>query len=442
MVGFAIFGATAAQADPNEEEATTTAGIGGAGANPRIECAWVLPDFNSANSSFDYGNDDTPGTSPSPAPCASPDSNSSAVQADDQSGTVIHVNINPNPEDLPEAQRIELWGAVDPASGVASAWTGQGFWKVFHPDGTLKVQVEGTKITPQGSGGCGTGSGLSGKLTNMFAAAGPNTTNQINADGITWITQRCQQNSKVLYYGEFDLHKYQVCGDYRVEFNATGGAATQKLNYWFNVPCVQHLQMDFSAVNYGNIIPGQTANVEGDLVWDSPACTATPGDPCPTVKNVGNSGMGITVIFTPLVQCSEDADTTCEASGPVAGPKDIHDFDACFGTSHTNIDCLGSNVSNCSALTLAQSIAQNENANCRDLEWTFDDDREQTLCANEVGKLELSIHPVAGLPSGNYEGTVTIVGFWNTDGENAYHCGEYTGDYSGLRADGTDPNAA
>jgi hypothetical protein len=453
LVAFAILGGSSAVfADPPVD---TSATVGGAGANPRIECAWVLPDVNSSSAGIQYGNDDDL-AQPSPTPCdtnPSDPTNTPPTQANvpgPPTAGQIHVHIKPNAEDLPEPQKIILWAALDPASGLASDWSGAGFWKVYHPDGSLKLQVEGTKVTPQGAGGCGNASGLSATLTSMFSAAGPGATStgQLSQNARNWIVARCQQNSKVLYSGVFDLHKYQACGNYRVEFNASGGAAIQKLNYWFNVPCVQQLQIDFASVNFGTILPGQTQNVEGDFVWDIPACTAMPTDPCPTVKNVGNSGMGLTVTFANMIQCSEDAATACPSTPPVSGPKEIYDFDACFGRpTDADIDCLGytnPNPALCTALTEAQSIAQGEPSYCRDKTWTFDHDRAQTLCANETGKLELSIHPVPGLPPGNYEGSVTVTGFWNfvpgaAGGENTYHCGELNGAISGLTNTGATP---
>jgi len=173
LVTFIAFGAReGAYAD----DVPTGATIGGAGALPIIECAWVLPDATTTvgAQTMQYGNDDNV-AQPSPTPCTS-DGFAPATQANvpgPPTAGQIHVHINPNPEDKPNTQLIELWGAIDPPSGTASAWTGGAFWRVYHPNGTLKVQVESTKVTPQGSGGCGQSTGLEATLASMLAAAGP-----------------------------------------------------------------------------------------------------------------------------------------------------------------------------------------------------------------------------------------------------------------------------
>lgn len=404
--------------------------IGGAGANPVIECAWVLPDATTTAANpqtMQYGNDDNAAV-PSPTPCTS-DGTQPATQANvpgPPTPQQIHVHINPNPENQPNTQLIELWGAVDPPSGTASAWTGGAFWKVFHPNGTLKVQVESTKVAPQGNGGCGQAQGLSPTLASMLDAADTSTgainTGQLSQNAVASIVALCQQNGKALYYGTFELHKEQACGNYRVEFNANGGAQNQVLNYWFNVPCIQQLQIDFSAVNWGNIVPGQTGQVLGDVVFSVPPCIAQSPGTCPTVKNVGNSGMGVQVDNSIMVQCSTTSAGPC-VPGSVPGAKEIIDFDACFGRTPSTIQCIdpAPAAGVCAALTNANSIANGEDPNCRNRTFVFDTTRDRTLCANEVGKLDLSIHPVLGLPAGQYRGDVTVIGL---DRSAAGHCGE------------------
>jgi hypothetical protein len=406
------------------DDVPTGATIGGAGALPIIECAWVLPDVSTTATNpqtMQYGNDDNV-AQPSPTPCTS-DGFAPATQASVPGAPLpgqIHVHINPNPEDKPNTQLIELWGAIDPPSGTASAWTGGAFWKVYHPNGTLKVQVESTKVTPQGSGGCGQSTGLEASLASMLAAAGPGPANtgQLSSNAINSIVGLCQQNGKALYHGTFELHKYQPCGDYKVEFYATGGATNVVLTYWFNVPCIFQLQIDFDGVQWGTIIPGQTGQVLGDTNFVSPACTATPAAPCPTVKNVGNSGMGLSVLFTDMVQCSDSATQSCpDPDGPIPGPKKIVDFDGCFGRSPSTIQCIDpAPAGACTSLS-----GGDLDPNCNNKSFTFDTNRERTLCANEVGKLDLSIHPVLGLPAGVYQGQLFVTGIAQTAQQ---YCGE------------------
>lgn len=411
LVTFVAFGAReGALADEN---VPTGATIGGAGALPVIECAWILPDAVSTAGAqtMQYGNDDNL-AQPAGPPCTSVGSApaTQASVAGPPAAGQIHIHVNPNPEDKPNTQLIELWGAIDPPSGTASAWTGGAFWKVYHPNGTLKVQVESIKVTPQGGGGCGQAAGgIDPTLQSMLNAAGPGAgnTGQLSSNAIANIIALCQQNGKALYHGTFELHKYQPCGDYKVEFVAPGGATNVVLTYWFNVPCIFQLAVDFSQINWGTIIPGQTGQVLGDTTFVSPLCVASPAAPCPTVKNTGNSGMGLRIQFTDLVQCSDSASQACpDPDGPVSGPKKIVDFDGCFGRTPSTIECQDpAPATPCTSL-----VGLDSDPNCNNKIFTFGTARDQTLCANEVGKLDLSIHPVSGLPAGNYQGSLTVTG--------------------------------
>jgi len=208
----------------------------------------------------------------------------------------------------------------------------------------------------------------------MFHAA--HHTHQVAAAAIDDVNKgmvaKCQQTEKAIYYAKFALSKHQQCGPYKIELHAVaaGGAESVLVNY-LDVLCVYYMKVDFKNVDWGTITPGKKDIVSGDLLFNPPS------DSAPTVKNVGNSGMGVGVHFTDMVQQN------------VPSPKTITTFDACFGRSPATIQCI-------------DPINSSQYAK-------FDDNRDRVLCSNEVGKLDLSVHPPETLPQGTYKGTVDII---------------------------------
>jgi hypothetical protein len=394
LLSFAVFSSRPdIQAQTPGKDVPTGAEVGGTNVAAHIECAWALPDVDSTVAGIQYGQDDDANVNPG-GPC---DGNP-AQQAD---GVHHMIQVKPNAEDLPEPQRIQLWVAADHQNGLGSI-TGA-FFKVYHPDGTPKVQVDATANRIQGqSGSCPLPDG-------MLTAAGPTTTNQVSSTGATSLLNRCNQGVKAFFYGEFDLHKYQACGEYKIEAYVTSTSAPEAvLTFYIDVPCVNHLRIDFEdGVNWGAITPGQEKIVIGDS--SDPASIidgfAPTNSPYPTVKNVGNSGMSVRVEFGNLVQQN------------VQLPKQIVDFDACFGRTTTTIVCLNQGQ------TPGCPLEAPYPAGCNDTVADFSSfqGRDQTLCANEDGKLDLSIHPVANLPTGVYQGRLQVIAVSTAQYE---HCGE------------------
>jgi len=337
-------------------------------------------------------------------PCDSSNGINPAAQAD---GAVHEIGISPNPEDKPNPRQLQLVGAVDNAGGTGNI-TGV-FWKVFHPDGSFKVQVVGTPVRG-GAGTCALPTGLLGLSQ---------TTGEISANAASSITGLCQQGTKIVFLGTFELHKWQECGTYRVQMTATANNAPDKvLSFSFDVLCTQSLQIDFTSVSFDTITPGGMVTVPGDNFFASPPCAANTVTPCPSAKNVGNSGMGIVISFTDSVQCQTITAGACTT--PVPGAKVITQFDACFGRTPSTIVCQNEpGTSGCPLDLVAGSPA-----GCTVELFNFagpSPARDQVLCANEVGKIDLSIHPQSGLPTGNYIGTVTVVG---ADESLRLFCGE------------------
>jgi hypothetical protein len=181
-----------------------------------------------------------------------------------------------------------------------------------------------------------------------------------------------KQHQKTLWYADWTISKDQMCGEYKIEVYAIANGAQAVLTNYIDILCFYNLEIDFTQVDWGAIIPGTSKVVPGDTQFSPPNSSA------PTVKNTGNSGMQVGVIFSPLVQQG------------VQGPKQIVDFDAAFGKTASTLQWIDPIAAN------TESWFHNWNIN-------------QVLCNNEVGKLDLSIHPPAGLPNGNYQGSVTVL---------------------------------
>ena len=133
------------------------------GAAPFIECKWELPDgrpgfTNSAtpptdvpDPSIQYGtagnahrHDDS-----SVRPDVSPACDGPPATLPTQPDGVHHmIQVLPLPHVSPNApileRDIQLWAAVDHPNGIGNI--DDVYWKIFHPDGSFKVQVHGTKI--------------------------------------------------------------------------------------------------------------------------------------------------------------------------------------------------------------------------------------------------------------------------------------------------------
>jgi hypothetical protein len=369
-----------------DEIVSTGAVVTGSSVAPRIECKWELPDMrpNVVGIQYDSAIDpdvhdddmavvpdaDNDPTNGIQVPCTGPPTTVPSMPG----GVMSMIQVRPNAEDMPEERQIELWAAVDHPNGIAAI--DDVYWVIYHPDRSPKVQVHGTKV-PNTAGDCDA-LGHVDQPGSMFNAA--YATGQIAAESIEDINKgmiaKCQQSEKAIYYAKFDLSKHQPCGVYKVELHAiSSGAETILVNY-IDVICTYYMEIDFSAVNWETITPGVKDVVSGDLIFDAAEVPSAP-----TVKNTGNSGMGVGVHFSEMLQQGVD---------PVVA-KRIDQFDACFGKSPAGIQCVDPIMAS-------------------DVVWFGDiDDPDRVLCSNDVGKLDVSIHPPTTLPGGTYAGTMDIL---------------------------------
>jgi hypothetical protein len=307
------------------------------------------------------GNGSLPGIQ---IPCSGPPASEASMLQD-----VHHmIQVAPVPEDDPEERQIQLWLAVDDPNNVTDV-----YWDIVHPDGTPKIQVHGTRVP---SANCDPTIGDSTMVGKMFEAAVH--TGQVSAAAVDDVNKgmlaRCLQDVKGIYYSSFELSKEQMCGEYAITATAVSLGGEDTLRNYIDVPCGFYLRIDFNEVDWGLVNRGVKNVVPGDILWDDPA------DNTPTVKNVGNSGMGLSLTFSRMVG--------------MVSTKHIDWFDACFGKTPSTLQCI--DPIDTTATGYATAV--------------FDENPARVLCANEVGKLDLSIHPLVSIPQDTYTGTLTVIG--------------------------------
>ena len=393
-------------ATPTRTPASTPTPLPGSPRPPRIECKWELPDMDSDEPGIQYlprdesavidavgdppGNiapsdlagthtyDDDMAVHPTrdrrhhddddhdddEAPC-----DISTHEEPDQPDGVRHaIQVVPNPGDEPEQRRIELWLAASHPDGNGAI--GSAFWVVYRPDGSQMAVVPGAPVSSSDCDGRGHGRHRPGSMFDAAASTGQLSRRAVD-DEHKGVHGRCHAGRAAVYRGEFRLSVSEPCGEYRVDAVAvsTGGAPAQLTNY-IDVLCVFALKIDFRSVDWGDITPGERDVVAGDTQFRPRT------DIAPTVKNAGNDGMGLRIRFSPL------------RSTP--GFR-IDEFDACFGRSDASLQCID---------PIAAGAAT-----------SFDRDPARVLCGNERARLDLGMHPAAGLAPGAYRGLLSLVGF-------------------------------
>ena len=268
------------------ETVPTTATITGSGSPPIIKAQWELPD--------DYP--DVPGT---------------------------QVDIVPSGTRMMYAYVV----VMDPNGRNDIA---QVFCDVYHPDGTLKFQVHGVKLEPTDP--VDVAEMEAAKADAVLAETGTWTTNvpemlldptlppvpgePITQDVADWLDEEIfNTETAYMYKVEIPMEYHQICGVYTVESWATDKSGEQsfRLVSWYEWVETKVLELDFTAIDYGEIVPCVEKVVPGDYVLD-PAGPAPPVKP--SVKNEGNLPLYIGVHSTAMV-----GDTT---------GKTIEDFDAKF----------------------------------------------------------------------------------------------------------------
>lgn len=373
-----VQGAASVKAD---DTLPTKAKVSADGVAPVIECKWELPDmapldgaqdpfpdatFEYSANGVSHAHDDND-RPPTPIyPCHLPEGTGSPTTSDIVGFNQIDIMANPG--DLPELRRFQVWMAVDHPNGISNI--SDVYWDVFHPDGSLKTQVHGIKINQADCGKLGSSVASGTVLEAAFH------TGQIQAAAIDDVNRGmvslCHEGVKAIYYSEWTISKEQPCGDYKVVANAvSNGTLAKPITNFFHVICFIHGEVDFKGLDWGSITPGLTKVLPGNLIWDDPA------DNAPTVRNIGNIGM------QPAVRFGKVCSTT------LPGEKCIDQFDVSFGRTPATLEHIDP--------IFAGNLAE------------FGDARAQVLCADELGKMDFSIHPPSTLPSDAYSGKVEIL---------------------------------
>lgn len=388
-----------------------------------IVCKWELPDARPYQGGMQYGS--TLGRYEDGAgyPCRVDDGEFFPYY--EQEHTVLAVRAPAHDlydSEIP-ALPIELWSAVAYDGGLPNI-SGV-HWRIFHPDGSLKDQVHGTRVTPAQADSLGVrwdGSQYQ-IIGGMWEAASDGTRQLEEAaveDGTNGLVALSHQGRVALYRSSFPLHKDQPCGRYTVENHVlVDGSRTWITNYIW-VMCFIDLQLDFEFINWGRLTPGDKKILNGNLEWGDYDPDQSFGSRNMTVGNGGSGEMVVGVRFAPLVEQNE------------AGPKLIRRFDAAFSAiGPSNLQVID------------PIYAGEEPGELGEWAW-FNHDYDRTLCANETGKLDLSVLPPRDIPNGAYQGHMVIYGMGgygngdsvvttttDTPPNDEYICNNPRGDWDG-----------
>jgi hypothetical protein len=363
-LGFAAVGVTVSPAAAAPGDVDTSANVGGASTAPVIECGWALNDADHDwTNLMQYGADDDPLQGPNPSfPCVQSGDTAAQVQ-----GARRMIQVRPNAHDDPTEAYVELWGAV-----TSNAPSGTGvYFDVYHPDGTFKVQIDGSRYASSANPAACTGP------AGMFQAATGN--GEMTQAAVNTIIQECQNQQKSLWYGAFGISKHQPYGEYRVEVHAfVAGGSESVLTYYIDVLPFYQLEKDFTNIAFGSV--GANSHywqpTQGDFIWNG---TDNAANQASSVRNTGNAGIGLSVRFASLCR---DASPSCTED------KRIDHFDAKFGKNINNLQAMGDQ-------SLATALESNLTSTVKPApagQWyAFDDTQYRVLCPNDIGKIEFSI---------------------------------------------------
>lgn len=413
-LALAVGGAAASPASANSNnnnglDAGTTTQVGGATQAPVIECTWALTDVDHSWKStpkMTYGLDDNP-VADAGFPCV--DDGAGGATMPNPYSAANMTSVRPNADDLPTEAYVELWGAVSSSNANPIV-----YFDVYHPDGSLKVQIDATQYANSANPTACNGP------AGMFQAALDN--KELTSAAIANIKNECMYQQKGLYYGAFGISKHQPYGIYRIEMTAAsaGGAATTQTIFIEVLPFYQ-LEKDFTTVDFGTVGPNSHfwQPTTGDFTWDG---TNSSTNQNTSVRNTGNAGIGLDVRFASM----------CLTTAPsCTDDKRIDHFDAKFGKVIAGMQSMG-HTGLASAL---QSNLASTNKPAPYGNWySFDNDINRTLCPNDVAKIEFSIY-TENIQAGTYSAIPNGIGLrarpnakCPTDLGAPYMANGYTGD--------------
>jgi len=394
-------GAVANEGGTSDAQVSTGAEIQTGNRAPIIVCKWELPDSVRdtvpnpvvgtiglgpdsvpPTPGMEYGNDDDWEDIAS-TPCRSGDAGDTVYVTDGSERNVIQVEANPDND--PSERYIELWAAVR-GSASSSSLTSM-FWDIRHPDGSFKTQEYGVRAGQPEQYGATYNQGSWSLATNGMWYAASALTGQIAADTLrnqSGLIARAAQSEIDLIKAGFWLDKHQPCGEYSVRAYASNVYGTTSLENTLTVLCFVELVTDFTSVDWGRIDPGALDMVYGDTIMSDGQIGLGP-----TVMNLGSGEMSLEIEFTAMPWV-KDGDGKVITN---PGTKKITVFDAAFGINPSYLSYLDLEVTDQGNAT-----------------GYFGRGYYNVLCANETGKLDLSIHPGIDLPTGTYAGTMWLYG--------------------------------
>lgn len=153
-------------------------------------------------------------------------------------------------------------------------------------------------------------------------------------DEIIFELEKC--DAKIyMVVGELSYH--QPCGNYRVVIKAIDQHNNHAvpLENCMTYVCMQAMRIDFTGVNYGNIMLSSEKWISGDTIFETPAGVA-PDDVLATVHNIGNMPMRLKIKQNDMgFGFSGMSRTTYQASSPPVGDNSSWDvyFDARLGSN-------------------------------------------------------------------------------------------------------------
>ncbi len=247
-------------------------GAGPAGISHQSEplaCSWVFSDADTALSGFQHGDDFDPLQEPG-FPCAVGDEATEAPSMADGAFQSA-IQVLPGPRGGSQARKIESWAAVGKPGEVDEV-----SWRVLYPDGALKLQATGDKVSAADLRGLGS----TNSPGTMWHAA--HETGQVSADAISardhGLIDLASRGQVELYFAEWEVSADEPCGRYTVETAATTDGSTSTLTSTLDVQCHFNLEVDVDKVFWGLIGRIAVKTVPGDLRFiadgSSPATTA------------------------------------------------------------------------------------------------------------------------------------------------------------------------
>lgn len=151
------------------------------------------------------------------------------------------------------------------------------------------------------------------------------------------------------------------------------GAEGRRLTGTLDVLCFVSVEIDVDGFDWGRIVPGRLARIEGDATWDRASAR-------PTIRNTGNSPANISVILTPLVRLDS-------AGRP--GRSTVSEFTACLALNPAGLHCQDRLPASTPA--------------------PLGGDGPRAICPGATARLDVSFQVPAMLEPGRYGGTFQLL---------------------------------